>query len=45
MLSDALQALRTLDVFAAYRVSVAAESGMRLYFHGIQARPDDEEST
>ena len=30
MLSDALQALRTLDVFAAYRVSVAAESGMRL---------------
>src|SRR5437899_1863597 len=30
MLSDALQALRTFDVFAAYRVSTAADSGMRL---------------
>ena len=30
MLSDALQALRTFDVFAAYRVSAAAQSGMRL---------------
>jgi hypothetical protein len=29
MLQDALQALRTFDVFAAYRVSGAAGSGMR----------------
>jgi hypothetical protein len=30
MLSDALQALRTFDGFHAFRVSTAAESGMRL---------------
>src|SRR5207248_5260676 len=30
MLSDALQALRTYDDFAAYRISGAAESGMRM---------------